>query len=101
MAKVYIETHWLDKFDIDAVAGEACLSVSHFSHIFKAYTGLTPHCYYINIKIEKIKDNLLNMDLSVDEAFSECGVDYHGYYAALFKKKTGFSPSEYRKMALK
>ena len=41
------------------------------------------------------------MNLSVDEAFSECGVDYHGYYAGLFKKKTGFSPSEYRKLALR
>jgi len=101
IAKAYIETHWLEKFDFDEVARITCLSSSHLAHLFKAYTGMTLHDYYTDIKIEKIKDKLLDMNLSVDEAFSECGVDYHGYYAGLFKKKTGFSPSEYRKLALR
>jgi len=28
-------------------------------------------------------------------------VHYHGHYADLFKKKTGLTPSEYRKLAQK
>jgi len=100
-AKAYIEMHWMDKFDIEHVAGIVYLSTSYFAHIFKSYTGITPHDYYIDVKIEKIKDKLLDMNLSVDEAFASCGVDYHGHYAALFKKKTGFTPSEYRRFSTK
>lgn len=100
-AAAYIETRRLDKFDVEAVAAALFLSVSHFSHVFKAYAGMTSHDYYTEIKLGIIRDKLLDMDISVDEVFSRCGVDYHGCYAGLFKMKTGFSHSGYRKMALK
>jgi transcriptional regulator GlxA family with amidase domain len=62
---------------------------------------MTPHDYYISVKINKVKDKLLDMNLSIEEAFSECGFHYHGHYANLFKIKTGLTPSEYRKLAQK
>jgi len=101
IAKAYIETHWSEQFKIEDAAKEVHLSTSYFSRIFKTETGFTPHEYYLNIKIEKIKDKLLDFDLSIEEAFFECGVNYHGYFAGLFRRKTGFSPSEYRKLARK
>jgi transcriptional regulator GlxA family with amidase domain len=62
---------------------------------------MTPHEYYMSIKIDKIKDRLLDTNLSVEEAFARCGVHYHGHFAALFKEKTGFTPMQYRKLAQK
>ncbi|NMB96655.1 MAG: helix-turn-helix transcriptional regulator [Clostridiaceae bacterium] len=96
IVREYIENHWKERFDIDKIAHEANLSSSHLSRLFKKHIGITPHDYYINIKVSKIKEMLLNTDLTISEAFSACGVDYHGYYARLFKKKTGFTPTEYR-----
>jgi AraC-like DNA-binding protein len=100
-AKSYIEAHWQNEFHGDEVAKDVYISPSHFLRLFKAHTGMTPHDYYINVKINKLKDKLLDINLSIEEAFAECGIHYHGHYAELFKKKTGLTPSEYRKLAQK
>jgi len=47
--------------------------------------------------MEKIKEKLCDVNLTVSEAFAACGVDYHGNVAKLFKKSVGVTPSEYRK----
>lgn len=98
IARKYMEDNWRERFNIDKIANEVNLSSSHLSRLFKKHIGITPHEYYINIKVNKIKEMLLNSDLTISEAFSACGVDYHGYYARLFKEKTGFTPTEYREL---
>jgi len=100
-AKAYIEAHWQTEFHGAEVAKAVFLSPAHFSRLFKTQTGMTPHDYYISVKINKIKDKLLDINISIEEAFAECGMHYHGHYANLFKKNTGLTPSEYRKLAQK
>ncbi|MEL7656533.1 MAG: AraC family transcriptional regulator [Bacillota bacterium] len=100
-AKSYIESHWLEEFHVKDVAEAVFLSSSYFSRMFKLHTGMTPHEYYIEIKLERIKEKLLDRNLSVEEAFSACGINYHSHYVRLFRKKTGFTPMEYRKLAHK
>ncbi len=94
-AKEYIETNWPEVFDINKMAKAVCLSRTHFSRLFKKHTGMTPHDYYVNIKISRIKEKLLDSNLSISQVFSACGLDYNGYFAKVFKEKTGFSPSQY------
>lgn len=96
--KQYIETHWLEPFDAEKTAKAAHLSKAHFSKLFKKHTGVTPHEYYINYKIGKLKEKLLDTNLSIAQAFAACNMDYNGHSAKLFKEKVGLSPSDYRKM---
>jgi len=100
-AKEYIESHWLDKFDATETAKAACLSKAHFAKLFKKHTGVTPHEYYINHKISKLKEKLLDTNLSIAQAFAACNMDYSGHSARVFKDKTGLSPSDYRKSQVK
>ena len=100
-AKAYIEAHWHNEFHAEEVAGAVFLSTAHFARLFKSQTGMTPHDYYINVKISRVKDKLQDLSLSVEEAFAQCGVHYHGHYADLFRKKTGLTPSECRKATQK
>jgi len=95
--KQYIQSHWLEQYDADKAAKAAYLSKSHFIKLFKNHTGITPHQYYINYKIDKLKEKLLDTNISIAQAFSACNMDYSGHSARLFKEKTGFSPSDYRK----
>ncbi|KUG03357.1 transcriptional regulator, arac family [hydrocarbon metagenome] len=98
-AKEYIETHWLEEFDMDKVAQLVNLSRYHFSRLFKKHTSMTPFSYYQEIKIKKLKEALCDKNLSITEAFAACGEDYKGNYLKIFKEKTGMTPSQYRKTA--
>lgn len=98
-AKEYIENKWLERFDLGETAKAACLSKAHFTKLFKKHTGVTPHEYYMNYKISRLKETLLDTNLSIAQAFAACNMDYNGHFARVFKKKTGVSPFSYRKMS--
>lgn len=96
-AKEYMESHWLEDFDLDKVARAANLSRYHFSRLFKRYASTTPYGYYQAVKINRLKEKLRDKNLSVGAAFSACGLAYNGHYARLFREKVGMTPSQYRK----
>lgn len=93
----YIESHWNEPFNTSLAAKAANLSVSRFGRIFKEDAGFSPRDYYLTIKLNHIKEQLLDSNLSVSQAFDVCGVDYNSYYAMLFKKHAGMTPSQYKK----
>ncbi len=95
----YIEAHWQEPFDANETARAACLSKAYFTKLFKKHTGITPHEYYINYRISKLKEKLLDTNLTIAQAFTACNIDYNGHSARVFKERTGLSPSEYRKMS--
>jgi len=96
-AQEYIESHWLEDFDLDRVAQSINLSRHHFTRVFKEISGDTPVRYYQKIKIKKIQEKLFDGNLNVEQAFAACGVEYRGAYLRLFKEIVGKTPTQYRK----
>ena len=96
-AKEYIDLNWQTKFDPKAIALSLNMSVNQLYLLFKKYTGITPGEYYKKIKMEHIKDKLLDKNLSIKQAFAECGENSQGRFVRVFKARTGLSPTEYRK----
>ena len=94
----YIEENWQKPFNANEIARAACLSKVHFTKLFKKHVGVTPHEYYTNYKISKLKEKLLDTNLTIAQAFSECNLDYNGHTARIFREKVGISPSSYRKL---
>lgn len=94
--KEYIESHWKEEFDMEKVAGTVNLSKYHYTRLFKKHTGMTPFDYYQDIKIGKIKEKLRDKNISVTQAFTDCGADYSGNYLKIFNEKVGMTPSQYR-----
>lgn len=92
----YLDNHWAEEYDTGRVADAVHLSQSHFTRLFKKQTGMTPYSYYQNLKVNKLKEALCNKNLTVSEAFRECGVDYSGNFAKIFKELVGITPSAYR-----
>jgi AraC family transcriptional regulator len=94
--KEYIDSHWLEEFNIDKLAEAVYISKYRYARLFKQHTGMTPYCYYQEVKVEKIKEKLCDINLTIAQAFAKCGVDYNGSFTKVFKRKTGMTPSEYR-----
>jgi AraC-like DNA-binding protein len=99
--KEYIKAHWKEPFSAEKIAKGVYLSKSHFTKLFKSETGVTPYEYYINYKISKLKEVLLDTNLSISQAFAACNMNYNGHSARLFKERVGVTPSEYRKIVNK
>jgi excisionase family DNA binding protein len=95
-AQEYMDQHWLDEFNRDKIAKAAHISGSHFSALFKQHTGETPLDYYKRIKVKKLQEKLLDPNLNIEQAFSACGVDYHGRFRQYFRDIVGQTPSQYR-----
>jgi AraC-like DNA-binding protein len=99
--KEYIDDHWKEEFDIDKLADIVHMSRYHYTRLFKQHTGMTPYNYYQDVKINKLKEKLCDVNLSITQVFDECGMDYDGNLAKRFKQKLGMTPSQYRTMMTK
>ena len=97
----HMNKNWMEEFNMDKLASVSGLSKFHFVRLFKQHIGRTPFEYYKQIKIQKIKEKLLDADLSIKESFQECGVAYDKQYQGLFKKIVGMPPKQYRIKMLK
>ena len=62
------------------------------------YTGLSPHEYLMNARLEKALNLLENkIYLNVGEVATAVGLDNSGYFSKAFKERYGKLPSEFRK----
>ncbi|MDR1731336.1 MAG: AraC family transcriptional regulator [Synergistaceae bacterium] len=96
-AKKYLEAHWMEKYDGTRVADVAGLKQVRFIRLFTKHFGLTPYKYYTQYRIDKVKNLVRNTDLSIEEAFAACNMDYNGHFAKVFRNIVGLSPYAYRK----
>jgi len=82
--------------DIEEFARELGLDYASFRKLFKAYTGLSPYQYFLQLKIHRAQHLLQEDTLSVKEVAYMLGFDNQYYFSRIFKKKTGCSPSEWQ-----
>lgn len=97
--KKYIDNNYDTDLNLDLLAQTNFVSKYHLLRLFKKYYGLTPRQYLIDKRIEKSKEQLKNK-ISVTETCFAVGFESVGSFSALFKVKTGKSPSVYQKEQL-
>lgn len=97
--KQYFQTEDLQKQGLPTVkycAEKLNLSPNYLSDLLKKETGKNTQEHIHYYLIEQAKNTLLNSELSVSEIAYNLGFDYPQYFSKIFKKKTGYSPQEYR-----
>jgi AraC-like DNA-binding protein len=80
------------------LANECHLSPKYLSDLLTKETGRSAKEHINDFLIEKAKQLLLGSEESVSGIAYTLGFNYPHYFGRLFKKKTGKSPQEYRKM---
>ena len=81
---------------IEAPQKEACLSTFHFARAFKAATGMAPHRYVTDRRIEKAKSWILEGRRPLAGIALLCGFSFRAYFTKWFKRLDGETPQEYR-----
>jgi AraC-like DNA-binding protein/mannose-6-phosphate isomerase-like protein (cupin superfamily) len=75
------------------------VSANHLNRLLRQQTGLTFRQLLIQRRIELAKTLLANGDETCTEIALACGFGDSNYFARLFRRKTGISPTEFRRRA--
>lgn len=98
-AKLFIDAHYAESINLDAIADEAYFSKFHFIRLFKMAYGKTPHHYLTSVRIEKAKLLLQSSGTVADVCYS-VGFDSVSSFTGLFKRVTTKTPSVYQQEQL-
>jgi len=97
LARIYIQESIEKEISIPEVADRIGMNYSSFRFAFKKYTGISPVQYKINLKLQKAMEMLYNLDLSVKDIAFSLNFESQEYFATIFKKVNGISPTDFRR----
>lgn len=74
-----------------------CISPSYFAISFKATTGVSPHQYIIQCRIDRAKQLLKNSNLSISRVAQDLGFSHQSHLHHHFKRIVGVTPRTFQK----
>src|ERR1017187_2686376 len=95
-ARVYIAEHHSDEVALGDVARAVNMSAFYFCKTFKKATGVTFTEYLARVRVEKVKNLMLNPHKRVSEAAFEAGFQSLSQFNRVFRRIEGEAPSAYR-----
>lgn len=98
LAKQYINANYRDSLTLDRVGNEIGLNPTYFSSLFKKETGDSFIDYLNDVRIENAKPLLLDRTFTLIDICEMVGFNDIKYFKKRFKKSTGLSPTDYRKL---
>ena len=99
-ATEFIEENCLRNIRLEELAAVTGLSQSHFSHAFKASTGVAPHQYQTNTRLERAKHLLLTSEYPLTTIAVETGFADQAHFTRVFRKHLGTTPANWKKAQL-
>ncbi|MFD0960072.1 helix-turn-helix domain-containing protein [Paenibacillus chungangensis] len=91
----YMVHHYHESISVEELSHMAGLSPSHYSRLFKKYTGYSPIHYLTQIRMDRAKELLVLSDYKLKAIAQSIGYSDELYFSRLFKKNVGSAPSQY------
>ncbi len=95
----YINDHLHDDLTLGRMSATLSMSPFHFAHAFRETTGLAPHRFVIQRRIDRAKILLCETDLSITEIAHQVGYANQSNFSVVFHRVTGRTPRSYRSEA--
>jgi AraC-like DNA-binding protein len=96
---IYNHPEMLEKISLSKyLADKFHSSYQHISSLFSSKEGITIERYFINQKTEKAKELLVYNELTLSEISYQLGYSSVQHLSNQFKKITGFTPSDFKKL---
>ncbi|MEK3724731.1 response regulator transcription factor [Paenibacillus sp. FSL H8-0034] len=96
-ALAYILGHLDEDLALTTVSYKVGLSPSYFSKVFREQVGESYNDYITRKRVEKAEELLRDTNLKVYEIAERIGIPNYRYFTALFKEKTGLTPTDYKR----
>lgn len=91
----YLDQHYTQAFNLDALSKQHLMDKYHLSHLFKESTGFTLLEYIQSKRIRHAKSLLIGK-ATILEISQQCGYKDYTNFFKTFKKITKMSPKQYR-----
>jgi AraC family transcriptional regulator len=92
----YIAEHFAEEIAIEELAGLVDLSGSHFAHVFKETTGMTPLQFVTRQRITRAQQLIRETSRSLIDVGLEVGYTSPSLFAQVFRRVVGVTPTEFR-----
>lgn len=94
----YMEDHITQNISLDELAASINLSKFYFTRYFRKHLGMTPHQYFVNMRIQYAKRLLATTHDSVESVAGQCGFENVSNFIRIFKQRSGMTPTAFRKI---
>lgn len=97
----FLITHYKEDIDLNEISSIVAMNASSFCRYFKEKSGKTFTEYILDLRIGQACKLLIENKMDVVQISLECGFNTITHFNRIFKRNTGFTPTEYRKQFLK
>ena len=95
--KEFIDTHFSEPLTLATLAGMCHGSQYHIQRTFKKIMGLSPNEYIQQVRMKRAMKLLVDTEKSIMKIGELIGVPNTAYFSTIFKRKTGYTPTDFRK----
>lgn len=93
---LYLDQHYAESLDRDALAAKAHLSPAQFHRVFLQCTGVSPMRFLREVRVRRAQRALMSTNLSVQEIARQVGYEDPFVFSKIFKRISGLGPRAYR-----
>lgn len=93
----YIQEHMKRGLTVEKLAAELFMETKAFAYLFTKIMGVSPKKYLVTATVRKAEELLMDSDRTIGEVAFEVGFEDPLYFSRVFRKHTGYAPSEFRK----
>lgn len=94
--RIYIEKHYMEDIALQDVAEEMNYSDAYFCKLFKQCFDKSFVTYLTDFRVDKAKEMLADIVINIKDISMKVGYRDSNYFAKVFKRVVGVTPSEYR-----
>ncbi|MFT8323279.1 MAG: bifunctional transcriptional activator/DNA repair enzyme AdaA [Bacillus sp. (in: firmicutes)] len=94
----FIDKHFTEKITLDTLADMSHGSPYHLHRTFKKMKGITSTEYIQQVRLNVAKKYLIQTNKAIADISVCVGMANTPYFISLFKKKTGYTPAQYRQL---
>lgn len=95
--QLFVEANLAQPIQLGDLAARADLSLHHFARAFKTSAGMTPRAFIEQRRIERARLLIEQSTASLAEIAIETGFKTQSRLTTTFRRRTGFTPAEYRR----